>query len=64
MTPKKQKISTLTVDDADTLLLTLNNFQAALDENDKDLSSGLVSSLDEFCTKLEGVKVCTHLHLQ
>ena len=57
MPTKKRKISDLTVNDANTLLLTLNEFHAALDEDDEDLPSGLITALDQFRTKLEVVKV-------
>ncbi|KAF8711076.1 hypothetical protein AX14_013300 [Amanita brunnescens Koide BX004] len=57
MPTKKRKISDLTVNDANTLL-ALNEFQAALDE-DEDLPSGLITALDQFRTKLEVVKHVT-----
>ena len=53
MKSKKRKISELTVNDANTLLLTLNDFQETLDEDEEDLPSALITVLDEFRTKLE-----------
>ncbi|KAF5385104.1 hypothetical protein D9615_001045 [Tricholomella constricta] len=52
----QRKIPDLTANDANTLLLSLNDFQAALDEDDEDLPSGLIEVLDQFRTKLEVVK--------
>ena len=59
MSHKKRKISELTAGDTNTLLEALNRFQDNLDDNDKDLPSGLLDALDEFRTKLAAIKVCT-----
>jgi hypothetical protein len=63
MSHKKRKISELTAGDTNNLLEALNRFQDNLDDNDKDLPSGLLDALDEFRTKLATIKVCT-THLQ
>jgi len=52
-TKKKQKVSDLTVDNANALLLTLAKFQAQLDEEDEDLPKGLMDGLEELRKKLQ-----------
>lgn len=50
---KKRKVSDLTVEDANTLLRTLAEFQAQLDEEDEDLPKGLIAGLEELRQKLQ-----------
>ncbi|KAF8802824.1 hypothetical protein BYT27DRAFT_7260756 [Phlegmacium glaucopus] len=57
MPQKKRKISDLTAGDANSLLQALNQFQNSLDDEDEDLPSGLLNTLEEFRTKLEAIKV-------
>ena len=46
-TRKKRKVSDLTVDDPNTLLRTLAEFQEQLGEEDEDLPTGLISGLEQ-----------------
>jgi hypothetical protein len=66
-TRKKRKVSDLTVDDANALLRTLAEFQEQLDEEDKDLPTGLISGLEQLRKKLEVIPVrcscCMRLNL-
>ena len=50
---RKRKVSDLTADNANALLHTLAELQAQLDEEDKDLPTGLISGLQQLRKKLE-----------
>ena len=50
---RKQNVSDLTVDDANTLLRTLEEFKVQLEEEDEDLPRGLVDGLEELRKKLQ-----------
>lgn len=58
MPPKQRKIPDHTVNDANELLLTLNDIQAALGKDVEDLSSGLIPGSDEFRRSLQAANVC------
>jgi hypothetical protein len=54
---KKRKLSDLTAQDTNSLLSALAIVESTLDENDEELPSELMSSLEKLRAKLEVVQV-------
>jgi hypothetical protein len=57
---KKRKLSDLMAQDTNSLLSALAIVESTLDENDEELPSELISSLEELRAKLEVVKATSY----